>query len=746
MKIRSAAVDIQRSGDIVESSFGISVEDSAHILNILRDKLYSNKILAVIREYSTNAYDAHVEAGIADRPIKITLPNRLEPTFSVRDYGYGLTENDVRNIYAMYGASTKRSSNAFTGQLGLGCKSGFSYADRFSITTWKNKEKKEYCAYLDESMKGKIALMNTEEDDQEDGVCIQVPVELSDFSSFRTNAEALFPYFKTIPDVPGCEMKAPEYKVKGSFSIIEDGENHLIHYSLSENSYYNKDKIIMGNIPYIIDTNQIEDQSLNLSVTMWVPIGTVDIAANRETMEYTRSTIAFINKLYNEIAKEYAQLINKTVKDCLSLREAKQIFYDLGSVRHQERLAAIKWVDATTGKSYYVADNVIQTPRSKEDELNKMPDHFNIYWNSKNYRKRSYDKFTSVNNGHIKDISNIILVDKPCQWKTKISKWVNQEGHTEKSYLIIVPVEGMGFNWQDLVDYWRLDEYSILNVSSLKITPTVSVSGKKTVAASYDHVGDIFLYKDPGKRTSTGKLSVDHWNKASWEDTENTDKKFYVNIYAFQIRTGEGYVNILDASVLDKMIDTYNHYYPNEKIYHIDIYGIKNLDNIKDDDTWVDVIGFIKEKLCLEKHKEMLIESMLYRGLFEKQFRPFFDHIEEVNNKDSIAYKLITKVKEISSQSEEAIKTQIYDVLTHFGYMSSRYDYIDYNHHITEEGLKNEKVKEIMKLTEEAEEKYPLTSAIAWFPGYTSSYNNMLNEHRLTEVMKYINLIEGDQK
>ena len=72
--------------------------------------LYSDPELAVIREYSTNAFDAHIEAGVT-RPIEITTPTHLCPFFKVRDYGFGLDVEDIREIYSQYGASTKRESD-----------------------------------------------------------------------------------------------------------------------------------------------------------------------------------------------------------------------------------------------------------------------------------------------------------------------------------------------------------------------------------------------------------------------------------------------------------------------------------------------------------------------------------------------------------------------------------------------------------------------------------------------------------
>ena len=56
--------------------FGIKNTGLAHIFNVLRNQLYSDKITAVLREYSCNAVDAHVEAGIGDRPIEVTLPSK----------------------------------------------------------------------------------------------------------------------------------------------------------------------------------------------------------------------------------------------------------------------------------------------------------------------------------------------------------------------------------------------------------------------------------------------------------------------------------------------------------------------------------------------------------------------------------------------------------------------------------------------------------------------------------------------
>ena len=158
MIVNDVAFKVEREGIENEVAFNIRQENVAHIFSILRNQLYSNKVLAVIREYSTNAYDAHIEANV-ERPIEITLPTSFSPTFIVRDFGFGLSPDDVQNIFASYGASTKRNTNEQVGMLGLGSKSAFCYVNSFMIVSRHNGTEYTYQAYIDETNVGKVALL-----------------------------------------------------------------------------------------------------------------------------------------------------------------------------------------------------------------------------------------------------------------------------------------------------------------------------------------------------------------------------------------------------------------------------------------------------------------------------------------------------------------------------------------------------------------------------------------------------------
>ena len=149
--------NVTSSGIQEAVSFGIKSDGLAHIFNVLRNQLYSDKILAVMREYSANAVDANVEAGKPLTPITVTLPNRMNLNFKVRDNGFGLSDEDIREVYAFYGESTKRNSNALIGQLGLGSKSAFAYGDNFVINSFIGGKMSSYNAFIDDSQVGQIA-------------------------------------------------------------------------------------------------------------------------------------------------------------------------------------------------------------------------------------------------------------------------------------------------------------------------------------------------------------------------------------------------------------------------------------------------------------------------------------------------------------------------------------------------------------------------------------------------------------
>ena len=293
------------------------IRNSAKAFNILSSGLYANKIRAIVREYSCNAIDSHTEANKLDTPFDVHLPNTLEPWFSVRDYGVGLDEQQVRDIFTTYFESTKNNTDELIGGLGLGSKSAFSYTDNFTIVAVKNGVKRVFTAFINEHGVPSIAPMGEEDSNEPNGVEIRFAVEDSwDFRKFQSEAQHVYKHFKLRPVVSGgigeFTFTDPEYSDRDIIPGVHANERGY------GNSY-----AIMGNIEYPLDVPGNMDLGevghlLRCGLTIEFAIGELDIQASREGLSYIPETVAAIKAklealnsvLAERVAEEVASVKN----------------------------------------------------------------------------------------------------------------------------------------------------------------------------------------------------------------------------------------------------------------------------------------------------------------------------------------------------------------------------------------------------------------------------------------------------
>lgn len=268
------------------------IRNSAKAFSILSSGLYANKIRAVIRELSCNAVDSHAAAGKRDTPFDVHLPNTLEPHFSIRDYGTGLSHEQVTNIYTTYFESTKTASNEFIGALGLGSKSPFSYTDNFTVTAVKDGRKGIYSAFINGEGVPSIALMMQEETTDPNGVEVKFSVnDRYDFNKFAQEARQVYTHFALRPVVSGCsdfQFVNAEYESRDIVPGVHS-------YKLGRSSV-----AVMGNIAYPISVpdadNTLGDlrQLLGCGLELHFGIGELDFQASREGLSYIPETVAAI--------------------------------------------------------------------------------------------------------------------------------------------------------------------------------------------------------------------------------------------------------------------------------------------------------------------------------------------------------------------------------------------------------------------------------------------------------------------
>lgn len=326
--------------DGFEATTQFSIMSSAKMFDILIDKLYSDKIAAVLREYMSNAYDAHVQAGCADRPFEVHLPTQWEPWLSVRDFGVSMTHEMVMSKASSLGWSSKDGSQAASnvagaddtqaivpeintqakqvGKLGLGMKSGYAYTDSFSLTAYLNGERRMYNCYRDSNRIPVMAHALTEPTDEPQGFEISIPVRIEDISSFAYSYEAMVGGFDVRPVLTGAKLntKEPTPFAQGTgWKMFTDGNGNQRNLRARQ-----------GVVLYEIDTSQIGHE-FGILAQEWLVIdfevGQIDVTPSRESLSYDAETKQNIRIRLQQVMQEYTRIIEERIRNMGSLLKAR---------------------------------------------------------------------------------------------------------------------------------------------------------------------------------------------------------------------------------------------------------------------------------------------------------------------------------------------------------------------------------------------------------------------------------------
>lgn len=337
--------------NVTNQSKEFTIKTTAKAFKILSSGLYSDKIRAIVRELSCNAWDAHRMAHNT-QPFIVHLPSNLEPWFSVRDFGIGLSEDDVMNLYSTYFDSTKTNTNDQVGALGLGSKSPFSYTDSFNVTSIFDGMSKTYTAYIDEHGTPSIVKIHEEECDEHNGLEVKFAVNREDFDEFAKKSGVVFRIFKTKPTVVGNE----NYKRYEQTLVEIISGNGWAFY---KTDFYSQNCAValQGNIEYPIDANQLgvltDDQQFVAANRFYIDfkIGDLDISASRESLGYDESTVENIKEALSRVYNSFIRKMNKEVRLAATLWDAyiiaEKVASDVGLPYHGRGNIEFKWENKT---------------------------------------------------------------------------------------------------------------------------------------------------------------------------------------------------------------------------------------------------------------------------------------------------------------------------------------------------------------------------------------------------------------
>lgn len=316
-----------------------TIKANGKAFKILIDGLYSDKIRAVIRELWTNAYDAHKMAGKSDIPFECHLPTTYEPTFSVRDYGIGMSHDQIMGLYTNVFESSKDQDNDQVGKFGLGSKSPFAYIDTFTVTAWDGETKRLYSVFIDGDSIPEIAVMGVEPSSAERGIEISFPVKSNDIYAFRNAAQTTIVGFDTKPKIKGTPLPAVDYTPisKGTGWLLLKNQGGLSSHAVARQGcvLYPIDGYALPNLTYS------EKQLLSLPMIIDFAIGELEINASREALAYDETTKANITKRIKSVAAEFIQKYQDEINQCKNMRLANRKLNALTRATTSSTLSAL---------------------------------------------------------------------------------------------------------------------------------------------------------------------------------------------------------------------------------------------------------------------------------------------------------------------------------------------------------------------------------------------------------------------
>jgi hypothetical protein len=278
-----------------------SIADQGMIFDILRNKLYSNPILAICREYSCNARDSMRESGKGNQPIEIHLPFTEEPQYRVKDCGTGISPDRIENIFIKYAASTKREDNSQTGSFGIGGKCAMSYSDAFEIETIFDGIKYNYSCYIDKTKVGKLALLKKEATTLSNGTEIIIPVKYQDYNSFAQFTKQVCQHWEVKPTFTGKVSISWDNPVK-----LVGNQKYAV---IQNHSYRNTIKCIIDGIEYSLDEETLNKHYIDTALIhsirghllLYFENRELTLAANREQIGWDKPSQEKIKARLKEI-------------------------------------------------------------------------------------------------------------------------------------------------------------------------------------------------------------------------------------------------------------------------------------------------------------------------------------------------------------------------------------------------------------------------------------------------------------
>ena len=630
MLLNERTLDLTTGGLTENQTFKIKTTSKA--FSILSDKLYSDKVSAVIRELCCNAYDSMVQAKNQDSPFSIHLPNSFEPWFSVSDTGVGLCHDDVMTLYTTYFDSTKNGSNSFIGALGLGSKSPFSIVDSFTVESTFNGITTSYTAYLNQDRLPTIAKLGETDTVNPNGLTVKIPVNKNLFFEFTEKSKKILRFFNPYPIIEGNSNFKPLEKN----NIISGFNWSIIEYNTSTHQYLQNSEAIMGNVSYPIRAQNISSEHglktlLDANIRFYFDIGDLDIAPSREELSYDERTKKILLERISNFRVELSKSICEKISIADNEYKARILFYEI-----YNRIPYYGIMDNILQKNLINYNGIIINSCSKNINLTTFP-NISIF-NYTSHKKRPISLY---------DHSNVSFEYNP---NCKIY-WNDLKKGAPSRIINALKYKGADITLINYVNTADVDKisnilggYPILPVSELE----------KPAPVHRVPVHPYYEYNHSLQYWSSSSLKIEDEDTGYWvEYLKNKDVR-YVSESGEKIFSYSQFNNIIKHSVSAKIIDE------NYKIIGIRT-GLKKFN--KENPTWTNLFDVINDNLLSHQVKEpdfdFYSEMAEFNSAYYDRYRYLIDYItKEVSlhrlSNDSQFNKFILENEKIKKIIKEA--------------------------------------------------------------------------------------------
>ena len=320
MIIETKNKNIKAQGIAKQKSCSIDQEDMRYIASLLRNN-YSNPLLATIREIVANALDV-----TKSKKVDIQLPTQIEPNFIVRDYGCGLSEEDMLGLYTKYGKSTKRDTNEVIGGFGIGRFAPLSYTDSFIVRSVHKGHKHSYIIRVDENDDTIVSQIESEPSGESDGIYVQVGIKKDDIAKFLKTFLKTFWYRRDAINLLNESWGSKNYgKAEESNEIFDLYKENRYWEDLSH--YGDAPFVLMGGIPYTVNKSDKWSMFQN-GMVYKAEIGEFKLHHSRETLEYNPQ----VEKALENASKKMFDKLNADLG--VQMEDAKN-FYEASEIMHK---------------------------------------------------------------------------------------------------------------------------------------------------------------------------------------------------------------------------------------------------------------------------------------------------------------------------------------------------------------------------------------------------------------------------